>query len=204
MRYQGRISNWKDDKGYGFVIQNGASEPVFAHIKSFSNRQRRPSGDEIVSYEITTDANGRKSAENIEFVSNRPASSGSAKSGTLTLTLAAAFLAFVAIATFIGKLPVAVLGLYLVGSLLAYIAYASDKSAAQNGQWRTKEDTLHLLSLIGGWPGALIAQKQLRHKSSKESFQVVFWGTVVVNCGALGWLLTPSGHEALHSLLGMT
>lgn len=203
MRYQGRISNWKDDKGYGFVVQNGASEPVFAHIKSFSNRQRRPVGDEIVSYEIATDANGRKRAENIELVSNRPASVGSTKSGTLTLSLAAAFLAFVAIATFIGKLPVAVLGLYLVGSLLAYFAYAIDKSAAQNGRWRTKEDTLHLLSLIGGWPGALIAQKRLRHKSSKEAFQVVFWSTVVINCGALAWLLTPSGGAALRSILGV-
>ncbi|OYY95826.1 MAG: hypothetical protein B7Y41_00625 [Hydrogenophilales bacterium 28-61-23] len=85
MRYQGRISNWKDDKGYGFVVQNGASEPVFAHIKSFSNRQRRPVGDEIVSYEIATEANGRKRAENIEFVSTSSTEAWKTKGGTFPM-----------------------------------------------------------------------------------------------------------------------
>jgi cold shock CspA family protein len=85
MRYQGRISNWKDDKGYGFVVQNGASEQVFIHIKSFSNRQRRPAGDEIVTYEIITDANGRKRAENVEFVSNRTSNPSAAKGGTFPM-----------------------------------------------------------------------------------------------------------------------
>lgn len=112
---------------------------------------------------------------------------------TAKLALVAAFLAFVAAATIMGKLPVAVLVLYLVGSIIAYAAYAVDKSAAKHGQWRTSENTLLLLSLIGGWPGALVAQKRLRHKSRKTSFQIVFWTTVVLNGGALGWLLTTSG-----------
>ena len=43
--------------------------------------------------------------------------------------------------------------------------------------------TLHGLSLIGGWPGALIAQQVLRHKSRKEEFRFVFWLTVVINVG---------------------
>lgn len=202
MRYQGKITRWNDDKGYGFVVQNGGSEQVFIHIKSFSNRQRRPVGDEIVTYEIATDAQGRKRAENVEFISRRAASTGSG--GTLTLILSPVFLAFVAIVTFFGKLPVAVLGLYLVASLLAYFAYAKDKTAARNGEWRTQEDSLHLLSLMGGWPGALIAQKRLRHKSRKASFQVVFWTTVVVNCGVLGWMLTPSGSAALRSMFAGT
>jgi len=116
---------------------------------------------------------------------------------TAKLALVAAFHAFVAAATIMGKLPVAVLVLYLVGSVIAYVAYAVDKSAAKHGQWRTNENTLHLLSLIGGWPGALVAQKRLRHKSRKASFQIVFWTTVVLNCGALGWLLTTSGAVAV-------
>lgn len=47
---------------------------------------------------------------------------------------------------------------------------------------------LHLLALIGGWPGALIAQRVFRHKSRKPSFRIVFLFTVVVNCAALLWL----------------
>ncbi len=200
MRQQGRITSWKDDKGYGFIVQNGGMEQVFVHIKSFRDRQRRPVGNEIVTYEISADAKGRKQAVNVAFAVNSLHSTNGPKTGTLTLYLAAAFLAFVAGATVVGKLPVVVLGLYLGGSLIAYLTYAMDKSAARQGAWRTKEETLHLVSLLGGWPGALLAQKRLRHKSRKRSFQAVFWTTVAINCGALGWLLSPPGAAMMQSL----
>ena len=87
-------------------------------------------------------------------------------------------------------MPLAGFALYIGASLVAFMAYALDKSAARSGQWRTQESTLHLLALIGGWPGALVAQNQLRHKSRKTAFQVIFWATVLLNFGALAWLLT--------------
>jgi len=77
--------------------------------------------------------------------------------------------------------------------------YAVDKSAAKKGIWRTQESTLHLLSLTGGWPGALVAQQKLRHKSKKESFRLVFWATVVLNLGAFVWLHTPTGAATLQA-----
>jgi uncharacterized membrane protein YsdA (DUF1294 family) len=118
------------------------------------------------------------------------------------LILAASFLIFVAASAFVGKLPFAVLWLYLIGSAVAFLAYEFDKSAARNDQWRTKESTLHFFALAGGWPGALTAQKLLRHKSKKQSFQIVFWATVVLNCSALAWLFSPSGSGVLRSFLG--
>jgi uncharacterized membrane protein YsdA (DUF1294 family) len=57
-----------------------------------------------------------------------------------------------------------------------------------------------MIALLGGWPGALLAQKLLRHKSKKQSFQVVFWATVLLNCGVLGWLLTSKGAVVLRSI----
>ena len=81
-----------------------------------------------------------------------------------------------------------ILILYLAASAAAFVAYGADKSAAKSGRWRTPESTLHLLALVGGWPGALIAQRVFRHKSRKASFQIVFLFTVVVNCAALLWL----------------
>jgi uncharacterized membrane protein YsdA (DUF1294 family) len=99
------------------------------------------------------------------------------------------FAAFLALATMQGKLSALLLALYLVASIVAFTVYASDKSAAHNGRWRTRESTLHLLALIGGWPGALIAQKVLRHKSKKQPFQVIYWITVTVNCTLLVSLL---------------
>lgn len=70
---------------------------------------------------------------------------------------------------------------YAVASLLTFVVYAIDKSAARRGTWRTSERTLHCLALVGGWPGALLAQQWLRHKSSKPKFRVVFWSTVALN-----------------------
>jgi uncharacterized membrane protein YsdA (DUF1294 family) len=76
-----------------------------------------------------------------------------------------------------------VLLVYLGLSLLAFLAYAFDKSAAVSGRWRIAEQTLHLVSLAGGWPGALLAQQLLRHKTSKQSFIFAFWLTVLLNVG---------------------
>lgn len=83
----------------------------------------------------------------------------------------------------------AVLGTYLSVSVLTFIAYAIDKSAAVKGNWRIPENHLHLLALFGGWPGAWLAQQSLRHKSRKPSFRVAFLFTVVLNCAVVGWLL---------------
>jgi len=81
------------------------------------------------------------------------------------------------------------LTVYLTASVITFLVYAQDKSAAKHNRWRTKEGTLHGLALTGGWPGALLAQKVLRHKSSKAAFQRVFWLMVVVNVGVVGWLV---------------
>ncbi|MBL4789798.1 MAG: DUF1294 domain-containing protein [Kordiimonadaceae bacterium] len=79
--------------------------------------------------------------------------------------------------------------MYAGMSLFAFIAYAIDKSAAVNGRSRISERTLHLMSLIGGWPGALVAQRLIRHKTQKQPFRRFLWTTVVFNCGGLSWLL---------------
>jgi uncharacterized membrane protein YsdA (DUF1294 family) len=107
--------------------------------------------------------------------------------------LALVFLAVLAVAAVAGKVHPAVAGLYTVASAVAFVAYALDKSAARSRQWRIRERTLHLFSLAGGWPGALCAQCLLRHKSKKASFQMTFWLTVAINCGALAWLLVSFG-----------
>lgn len=73
-------------------------------------------------------------------------------------------------------------------SVLCFIVYALDKSAARAGARRTPESTLLLLGLAGGWPGALLAQQWLRHKSAKASFRARFRVTVVLNLGAFVYL----------------
>lgn len=204
MRFQGKITSWKDDQGFGFITPNGGGEPVFLHIKAFARRGRRPVEGLIVTYEHATDAKGRARAESVAFVestSSRVAASGGKNSGRGLPMLAVLFFAFVGACGLAGKLPLAVVGLYAGASLLAYVIYAWDKAAAQSGRWRTAENTFHMIALFGGWPGALVAQRVLRHKSSKTSFQATFWATVLINCGVLAWSLTAKGAGVLRSVL---
>lgn len=121
--------------------------------------------------------------------SGRAQKSNTAASGSslMPLLLVVIFLAGLIGAAQQHMLPVGIAGMYLTLSLLTFIAYAIDKSAAKRNKWRTKESTLHLLALMGGWPGALFAQNLLRHKSVKASFRNVFWITVVANLAVLGY-----------------
>jgi uncharacterized membrane protein YsdA (DUF1294 family) len=84
---------------------------------------------------------------------------------------------------------------YLVASAVTYAAYKADKAAAVRGQWRTRERTLHALALAGGWPGALIAQRRLRHKSVKAGFRAVFWAAVVLNVAGFLALCSPAARS---------
>lgn len=88
-----------------------------------------------------------------------------------------------------GALPLAVAAGYGAMSAVSALLYRRDKRAARAGAARTRERTLHLADLLGGWPGGLIAQERLRHKTRRTSFQLVFWATAVLHCAALGLLL---------------
>ena len=99
-----------------------------------------------------------------------------------------AFVCIYLAAALVWHVPHSVAAGYSVMSLLCFLVYALDKSAARSGRWRTKERTLLLLGLLCGWPGAVLAQQLLRHKSAKASFRRVFWATVVLNvAGFLAW-----------------
>lgn len=115
--------------------------------------------------------------------------------------LAPAFIVVYALATFLWRVPIAVGACYLVLSALTFAAYAADKAAARADRWRISERTLHLLALAGGWPGALIAQQWLRHKSIKPAFRAVFWITVAVNLAVFLVLCSPYGRPLLAALL---
>lgn len=111
----------------------------------------------------------------------------------LSLPFAALFLLFVAGSACAGRLPFGILFLYLGASVVAFPVYWFDKSAARQNRWRTSERVMQMLGLLGGWPGALVAQQLLRHKTRKASFQMMFWGMVLLNCSGLAWFWTAAG-----------
>jgi uncharacterized membrane protein YsdA (DUF1294 family)/cold shock CspA family protein len=210
VRLQGKITSWKDDLGYGVVTQNGAdkNKTAFVHIKAFSDRSRRPKLGDLITYEANLDEKRRFRADDVQFVkraSVKFSSSDAGGSSTSAIGRAFAYLfcAVLILVVLLGRLPLIVLGFYFVASVVAYVAYAMDKAAAESRRWRTPENTLHVLGVVGGWPGALLAQQQLRHKTSKISFQAMFWLTVFINCIALGWLMTSSGADFLRLNLGL-
>jgi uncharacterized membrane protein YsdA (DUF1294 family)/cold shock CspA family protein len=200
MRHQGKITSWKDEQGFGFITPNAGGKQVFVHINAFSSRQRRPDLNEIVTYQLNTDAKGRVFADGVGFVDKRVSKRATSGYDNFLLTLAVSFLVFLFVAVLLRILPSFVFGLSLVLSMVTFGVYAKDKSAARKGEWRTEEKTLHLFALFGGWPGALVAQKFLRHKSKKLSFQINFWLTVVLNGAALVWLSTSSGNAFFRSV----
>ena len=114
------------------------------------------------------------------------------------LFLVATFVSFIAT-----DLPLLIPIAYLFLSAITFFVYAYDKSAARRGRWRTSEGTLHFFALIGGWPGALLAQQSFRHKSKKLSFRVVLWVTVLLNCAAFGWVHTSDGRIRLDRLISL-
>jgi len=197
------LTNWNDEKGFGFVTPRSGGNQVFIHITAFSNRKRRPELNELVTYTLSADKHGRPCAVNATLPGDRLPKKTKRKHASLSPVGAALFLAIVGISVLTAKIPAFIFALYMVASILTFIMYAVDKSSAQKGSRRTQESTLHLLSMAGGWPGALVAQQKLHHKSRKQSFRIVFWFTVLLNCGTFVWLFTPTGASALQSLIDM-
>jgi uncharacterized membrane protein YsdA (DUF1294 family)/cold shock CspA family protein len=181
MRRHGTLKRWNDDRGFGFIEPNEGPPQVFVHIKGYETRAERPQVNERVTFDIETTPDGKTRAVNVRLLGASSEPTYTPAPGLWKLLFIPLFLIAVTVMAPLRYNPFLLMPVYLGASILSYWAYAADKSAARRGQWRISENTLHLLSLAGGWPGALLAQWGLRHKTSKASFQAVFWLTVVLN-----------------------
>ena len=196
MRQVGRIQDWNDDKGFCFVVPHDGGPKAFVHISAFQFGSNRPMNGDLISYDLSSDERGRPRASDARFAGQRI----EAKRAPIRIPRKAlGLIALVAISSLAALHLISwlVAGAYALLSGLSYLAYALDKSSAENSSRRTPESTLHILDLLGGWPGALIAQQQFRHKTVKASFQVTFWLTVIVNIAAVGWLVSSGTIERL-------
>lgn len=169
-----KIVEWDYQKGYGFVLAGKGR--VFLHRRDFIDQHRRPAVGDVVHFTLGKDAKGRTCATNAVHVKD---------GGRITvksLVLLACLLVLPAIALHQSGVGLHWAGAYLlVLALLSYGSYAMDKRRAQAQDWRLSESKLHLLELLGGWPGAFLAQRRLRHKCSKASYQFVFWLIVLTH-----------------------
>lgn len=185
-RYTGRLIEWNDDRGFGFIETVDGKRRAFAHVSVFARNGRRPQRGDAVVFDATNDDRGRLRATHVEIPVAQ--SAASAASSGRTWIVPVVVVAVVAALAAAGRVPWWMPVLYAAASGAAFLAYGLDKGSAQAGGRRTPESTLHMLALFGGWPGAWVAQQAFRHKTQKTSFRVVYWVTVALNLLALAAL----------------
>lgn len=206
MEQLGKVAQWDDDKGFGFIqaVDDATAARVFFHIRDYEQSGRRPEPGELVRFLPGKGADGRPRAQRVRRAaqprtrssSRRPPAgansvraAGRGPSGLFSLLLVAAYAGALGWAVAGDRIPAPAIFAIALASAVTYIAYALDKDAAQHGRWRIAESTLHLFELVGGWPGALLAQHVMRHKTRKASYRFAFWTMVVLHCVALSaWI----------------
>lgn len=186
-RLEGHLSGWNEARGFGFLKPVGGGPDAFAHVRAFAKDDRHIEEGHLYSYVAETDQTGRVRATDIRPV--RPASlRPSLRAKLLTrsprLLVIPAFL-FIALAvSMVTEVSAGWFLVYGIASTACFIGYALDKRAAENNQWRVSETILLMIGLVGGWPGAILAQEIFRHKTKKLAFRTLFWMSVAINMAA--------------------
>lgn len=204
MRFEGFLTSWNDERGFGYIQSTQGGEPIFVHISAWPRGGGRPQPEQAVSFEVELGPKGKR-AHKVQFLQlrrSRPQSDRAARAqwGTATLFVLPAFVLLYLAVAILWRPPLWLAGLYVAASALAFGAYAADKAAAVRRARRVPERTLHLMAVAGGWPGALLAQQFLRHKSTKPAFRQVFWATVAINLAAFLVVASPLGRQFLPAL----
>ena len=198
MERLGRVSEWNEARGFGFLAPvdgaDGAGR-VFFHVRDYDQGPRRPEVGELVKFSASKRDDGRWRAIRVRravanarnpapTVTRNPKAAhrpGGPAPASAPVALVLAYTASMAIAVYIGRLPVMLAFWLITATCLAVLFYYGDKTAAQRGESRIAESTLHIVELAGGWPGALLAQRLLRHKTAKASYRSAFWTMVALH-----------------------
>jgi len=169
MSLSGRITEWNRERGFGYLDNDG--QRIFLHIREFKERHKQPEVGDAITFVMGSDQQGRPCAQQAVHLND----GGRYRVWHFILLGALMVLPFVAIYQVLGTRGLLFVGGWMLGiSALTYLLYFLDKRQARAKTWREPERMLHLLELMGGWPGAFLAQCEIRHKSTKPIYQIVF------------------------------
>ena len=189
MRFSGQLKSWNAERAFGFIEPTDGGQEIFLHVSAVPTQLRPPKIGQRFTFEVELNREGKKRASNVgveraSLKRRQPRRDNPAPWSMASALAVPVFIAiYIALALTRG-VSIWFAGAYAALSIICLVAYASDKSAALAGRWRWSEKSLLLLGFVGGWPGGLVAQQLLRHKSSKASFRSAFWVTVVANVAA--------------------
>ena len=179
-QFTGRIVEWDRERGCGWV-DSEVSES-FCTGGSLRKRRQRPAAGDEIRLNPGTGPTGEicaKNAVHVKVAGGRGSGSSLRQAagsfGTVALVLLVAVPIFPIAAIAKLRIHPAVAAVYaLLVNSVVYLVYASDKKRAQEAAWRVPEIVLHCLELVGGWPGAVVAQRRLPNKGVKLTYQVTF------------------------------
>lgn len=193
MREQGRLIEWFDEKGYGFIQPLDAKkQKVFLHIKDFAKRGPRPILGCALEYVVMVDSQGRFRAKQITYLKANEVSkktyhlpknlysSQNSNLGFMNILIIIFAIGLMVLTTFFSQMNY-VFTFIIIMNVITYTLYKKDKNAALDMVWRVPEQTLHLVALLGGWPAAYYAQNKYRHKTQKKAFQTIYKCTIILN-----------------------
>lgn len=191
-RYQGEIIEWNGEKGCGFVRPRGSgpSDPVvFLPAAALVHRGREPKVGDVISFETSEASDSPQNrrlrtklrARQVVFLGEEPPPAPLKEPGIPPVKLGAAYLLAQGLAAIFFREALWLFVPTLLFSLLSFGQYAWDKASVKQGRRRVRESNLQLVALLGGWPGAALAQGLLRHKTRKRTFQVTFRAMIALN-----------------------
>ncbi len=181
MRIEGILKSWNAARGFGFIAPLRGGPEVFVHARAFVAGSPRPRPRQRLSFEIEQRRDGRQRAVRVAPVAGRAEWRRNERQGTFEWFALGGFgLVYLGFAL-AWSVQYRVGLLYLLASVLCFLLYARDKRAAIAGARRIPESVLLAAGLFGGWPGAVLAQRLLRHKSAKPAFRRRFRATLALN-----------------------
>lgn len=198
----GDVVRWDNDRGFGFIAPDDGGSNVFVHVSDLAPGSPRPHVGDRVDFSLERDDRGRMHAARVTVhgvvdAGVEPARRRPQRWSVVEMLAVLGFAVMLATGVLLYDMSIAIPLIVVLISLVTVFAYADDKRRAEEGRWRTSESSLLLLSLLGGWPGAITAMRWYRHKTTKASFIGAFWVTVFVTLIAFTLIAFPAAREAV-------